>query len=441
MSASTTSTVANTLIRRYSREKWFAPFEREMTQFLDELEDCENEDPTGSGRYFRLWLADAHATGSVAESGSLPNLNQPTVLQGSVTGIQVTAAFGVSELLLSAGVADGTLGADTIADHVEMTTRNLMTNLNRLSLGHGTARMAVVNADTSSSTQFVCRLPEHCVQLRVGMAIDFYDTDSGGSKQGNTVRITAIDFGTRTVTISAAASLTAGWGVYQSLNAVGSGTTSTYGVAPNGMRGVVDNGTYASSIFGHSRATYPKLNAQVIGTSTGYQAYSEKLMRKGINRVFFESGAEVEEIWTNQGIISEHLNHTVPDRVYMVTGEGKVPKYKIGADIKAISFQWNGKEIPFRVDGDLPAREAFGITKSLWRRHYLRKASWIGDDSGADGASGPVLMQLPGSANYALAKIAGMLAIFNLSHRSPCTQVRWEKVADEELAGDRVPVP
>ena len=435
MAVTLTSTFAGLLTETFTRDRVFAPFERSMAKFHDSTQDWPNEEPTGLGRTFGIRTKDAHSVGTVSEANNTtPTLRQPEVVQANVDAVQIVGAVGWSELFLSVSRGLGSLGPDGLTDHIDMVTRNATSCLNRMALGHGTARLAVVDANTSSATTFVCRVPEHVLQLRVGMAIDFYDTDSGGSKQGNTVTISDIDFDTRTVTISAAASLTAGWGVYQALTS----SISTYGVGPFGLRAWADNGTLTSTIAGLTRATYPSVNANVISTSSGTLLYSEKLMRKGINRVFFSCDLEPDEAWTNKGIISEHLNHLVGDRIFMLGPGDNVPKYRIGHDEMQIGFQNGGNFIPYRCEGDLPAREIIFLKKSMFRRHQLRPLNWIGDDSGTDGVAKAMLLQMPASGGgYELSKVALLLAMVNYGNKMPKSIVKIGGFVPSRLSNAR----
>lgn len=438
MAVTTTSNLANVLVRQYSQDDYFAPFEQNATPFLDRVESFKNETPSGQGLYFRLWLQDSHAAGSTAEGGDLPAVGQPIAQQGSITPIELYSSFGLSERMLSAGSKGGALQAvDVITDQVNMATRNLLFEVNRQTLtGHGSGRLAAIDTTTSSLTTFVCRLPEHVLQLRSGMKIDFYDTDTAGSKQGATETIQSINFETRTVTIGSSRSLTAGWGVYRAIST----SVSTYGVCTNGLRGIADNGTLNTTIFGITRTSFPDVNATVLTAGGGTQAYSEKLVRKAINRAFFVGGnSKPDEIWTNQGIVSEHLNHTTPDRVYMVNGGGSVPDYKIGTT-GAPQYSHNGQTLTFMVDGVLPSREFIVISRDYFRKHILRSTSWLADGAGAEGASGPFGFQSPASSgqNYAASKVYSIGWMGNLGCRMPKGLVRVTEVADEELAGDSV---
>lgn len=435
MAATTTSTFAGLLVETFSRDRVFAPFERSFAKFHDTTQDWPNEEPLGKGRTFGIRTKDAHSVGAVSESsGTTPTLRQPQVLQANVDAVQIVAAVGWTELMLSAGRGLGSLGPDVLTDHIDMTTRNMMQALNRYSLGHGTGRLAVLENTVNNAAQ-VMRVPESVLQLRVNMLVDAYDTDTGGSKQGTSLTIDDIDIDTRTVTFSGALNGTAGWGIYQALTAA----ISTYGVAPFGLRAWADNGGLTSTIAGITRSASPGVNANVISSASGTLLYSEKLMRKAINRVFFACGMEPDEAWTNKGIISEHLNHLVGDRIYTLGPGDNVPKYRIGHNEMEIGFQSGGNFIPYRCDGDFPAREIIFIKKSMFRRHQLRPANWIGDDSGVDGVAKAMLLQLPASGGgYELSKVAMLLAMVNYGNKMPKSIVAVRTIADEELGGDSV---
>ena len=430
----TTANLPNLLTRTYNREEYFAPHERILTKFLDSVEDFpDGGKPLGSARYFGVRTADSHSVGGTAEGGDLPTFNPPQILQCSVSAVQVSASCSWSELMLLVATGEGTLGEDIVDDHVKMTTRNLMTHLNFMTLGHGTGRLGVVETGGMGATTVVFRNPEGVLQLRKGMTIDWYDTDTGGSKQGATSTVLSINFETRSITI-AAHDITAGWGAYRALST----SVSSYGIAPNGLRNVVDNGGLTAALFGITRSASPEINATILNAAGGLQSYSEKLVRKMLNRIFFQTGLDADEIWMNEGIASEHYNLLTGNRVYQVGPSGRPATPTFGMNQMDLGVQHNGKFIPFKIEGDLPAREMNAITKSLFRKHILRKAGWIGDGVGPDGATGAVLMQAPSSTgqSYALSKVAGQLWVGNLAHLQPRANCAAREIFDEELAQD-----
>jgi hypothetical protein len=264
------------------------------------------------------------------------------------------------------------------------------------------------------------------------MTIGFYDTDTGGSLQGAVETIQSINFEARTFVIGNARTLTAGWGIYKATST----TATEYGIVPMGLRGINDNGTLAATLFTQTRSSNPILNATVL-TATALQSYSEKLVAKGIDRVGFANDMDPDEIWTNKGIVREHYAHLSGNRMWTLGPGGEVPQYPIGAR-GAPKFVHGDKEIPFKVDRDLPARELHIICRSLYRKHVLRKPSWVGDGVGADGSVSPVLMQAPGTGSntYALQKVAGMVGFLNFGHLMPIAGCAITNIADEHLGGD-----
>ena len=438
MAAVSSSNYTNAFVRRYNREL-MAQFERHKAPFYDQIQEGKDGgSPSGQGRYWGITYQNSHAAAAVAAGADLPAFVQPGVLQGVVTARSLAVSAAWTDEVLSLGRAEDSISnVDVVSDIVARSLDDAMVALNRQALGHGTGRMAVVEANTSSATSFVVRNPESWYQLRVGMSVGFYDTDSGGSLQGNIQTITDINPDTRTVTIDAARSLTAGWGLYKAAAATGGTGATEYGITAMGLRGTNDNGTLAATIYGLTRSSNPNvLNAQVLTSSTtAGQTYSEALVRKGINRVRLFNNGEVDQFWCNLGVLSEHFNSLSGNRMFTVGPEESVPGYDIG-NKRDPFFYAGARKIPFKIDEDLPNRELHGIVTKLWRKHIGRKLNWVGDGTDAEGNPSPILMQLPGTGTYALSKVAALYWLGAISHKLPAAGVCFREIADGELAGD-----
>jgi len=434
MAVTSTSNFSDYLVNVFDRSK-FVPFERALTKFLDGIEDSPDKPAYGSGLKFPIFYGDPHSAAAAAEGSSFPDINQQGLKQGTVTPISVVGAMGLTEQLIARGVNDGTFGVKVLVQYVTASMRNLLSCVNRLTLGHGTGRMAVVES-SSSGASVTCRLPESVFQLRDNMTIDFYDTDTGGTKQGitETIQPGGINLQTRVITLGNSHSVTAGWGIYKALTS----SVSSYGVATNGLRGIVDDGTLQATIFSLSRSSYPFLNATVYDSSPALQTFSEALVFKAITAVRMKSdGVEPEEIWCNEGIIGEYLKNTVPDRRFNVpVGSSEVPNYRIGYKPEELAFTSGGKNLPFKVDRDLPAREFYVITKSLFRKSITKKAGWVGDNTEESGSTTPILLQAPSTTTYSFNKLAGLMWDGNIYHAQPKLNTKVASVSDSALAGD-----
>jgi hypothetical protein len=321
--------------------------------------------------------------------------------------------------------AEGVLGATGDHDAIVTATKDIYTHAQRLlASGHGTGRLAVVEGSTVASNSFTATvLGGGTFQLHLNDPIDFVNLDTGGTVQASAI-ITDIDPITRRVTTDTSLTLTAGWGVYH---------TGDYGkTLPNGCRNIVDDGDYATSIFGISRAapnTY--LNGIVLDNNQGIQDYSEVLISNGLAQARLRGGVVPTILRCNEGIIQEHQRVTTPDRVYVVMN-GENPKYPTGINHERLAFQYGDTKIPFEVDTYLPPRELYGLHMPSWNRITLKKLDW-------EKANGQIMWhQKPaaGGETYAHALIANMTMKMNIFCRKLNANVKWSYIRDRGSARD-----
>lgn len=422
----TTTTRSAELHRIYSPDRLFDPCERAETRFWSELEEADDVRPGGAGLYFHIVGAMDHAVGNPGEGGDWSDSAEPLDVECVVTSAQIDSVVSLSSKFLEAGKGDGSYSGDVEHDAIVRATKGLFSYAQRLLLcGHGTGRLAIVEAGTVASTTFVAKLPEGVFQLRRNQKVDFVDADTGGTVQASG-RITNVDYQTRTVTLSAVKTLTADWGVYQS---------GVYGNAiPNGVRNIVDDGDYrpAATIFGVSPAGANSfLNAVTIENTGGVVDYSEEMVRDAFDQVTFQQDSVPTVLKCNTGILGEHYRVTTADRTFMVTGKG-VPSYDIGANHDTLTFTYGGLKIPFKYDRDMPARELYGLHMPSFRKHTLRKADWFRPDGGE------ILQMVPaaGGGTWSYAFTAAMLMDMNISSRRLNANFVVRNIRDRGAARD-----
>lgn len=412
------------LLAVYTRESAFEPCERADTPFLDEMAEADDTVPSGTGRTFRLVLATGHAVGNPAEDGNWTASRNRITRQATVNSAQMDATVEITMKYQSLADGEGSFSGDAVHDAVMEAMHNLNQHRQRLlGCGFKTGRIAQVNANTSASTSWVAKLPFSIFQLRENMPVDF--VDSSGVVQASST-IDSIDFATRTVTMADSLTLTANWGVY---------IADTYGNAmPNGLFNIVDDGDYATTIFGLPRAAAGnrKTNAHTFKNGGATQDYSEDLVRAAITQIKTMGGKIPTVLRCNHGIVAEHYRSTTPDRVYVIGRDGSVPDYKTGANEKNLTFQYGEQVIPFKVDNDFPARTLMALYMPGFRKHTLRKMDWV------KGPNGQILQLAPATAGgtYRYTHIASMMVDETISTRDLYANGRIDNIRDREMGGD-----
>jgi len=426
MTASTVTNLSESLRRIYA-ERYFEVMQNVHTPYLEELEECPDEPTEGAGWFFPFFLDSPQNIGAPAEGGDIPSAKQRTEVQGQVNAIQLVGSFQISELLRQAGTARAGFNGGEIKRHMKECTTDLAKHTQRLLVGgHGTHRLAVVQTmnSTTTFTADVNNGGQGVLHLRNNMLIDFYDLDTAGAIQGAAGgKITSINWNTRLVTFTPLnATAAATHGVYLS---------GYYGIAPNGLRNLVDNATFSASLHGKSRATYDKLNANVIdpGTPTDLD---EDVMRRMCDQIYHQTGREIDRIRANTGVINSYLNMLTPDRRYQVVN-GQAPKWLTGYKTGDLVFTYDKATAVIRKDPDIPQREMYFLSlKDSFYKHTLKKMGWLDDGGG-------ILKQTPAATNanaYATSWTATLMSLLNQSCCCPLANGVIRNVKDLGLAGD-----
>jgi hypothetical protein len=421
MAASNTTNAATSLLRVY-HQGYFDAFQNAETPMLTDLAECADEPALGVGWYFPFNLATPGNWKTGAEGGGGGSVSQRVELQGVVNAVEFVGKIALTEMLKNVGTGNGAWGNELNRQMAEA-TGDISKAMQRLfTISHGTGRLGIVEADTTTSKDFVAANPEGVTNLRENELVDIYDADTSGSAQVDSGRIASVNYnGTRAVSLAATASLTAGWGIYKE---------DSYGYAPNGLRGLVDDGTYAATIHGQTRATYPALNARVVGSHSNVVALTEDQMRRMCDQLR-AVGGEVDIIRCNTGVFNAFMEITDGNRRW-AQERGKTSQRVLGHKEDDAVFSYFSGQMPIRVNVNIPAREMYFLSmKKSFRKHTVKKLGWL-----TQGAGGPLMLS-PGSADFNTSWIGMLLAQTNIS----CSAPRWNGVIrgirDTSVAGDQ----
>lgn len=429
MAASTLALLEGSLKRIYTDE-FFEVAINTAAPFWMMLQEEKNIEPEGEGYYWPFYLATPQNIGTPGEDSNLPATKQRTEVQGRIRPGQFIATFEISFILEAVGSARGAWNKGEVKRHMWEAITDLTKHVNRIYAGtHGTGRLAQVEANTSSTNTFVAAIgaagsgePVGAHLLRPNMQISIFADDTGSGAAGPAARlITKIVQNTRTVTYDGAAgSLTAGDDVY---------LTGSYGATtvPNGIMGIVDDGTLLTTIHNQSRSTYEELKSKV-DTSATLRQLDEQILLRNCFDVYQLSGQYVTDLLMNSGQVERYVNFVRPDRRYVVNGSG-VPGYKTGYEEGQLEFLYGGKRAKVHMIADLPPRTVVGITRSMLRRFTLKKMSWF------DHGGGSIFAQGVNSSGYKTTKQATLIHLDNLGTFMPRAHFSIRDLSDPQLLG------
>lgn len=431
--ASTLLGLSASLKRIYSDEV-FDYAQNFAAPLADEFDEAKEIVPEGNGLYWPFLLASPQNIGTPAEDGNIPPIKQRTQVEGTVKAGQFVSDFEISFMLEAAGTARGSWNKSEVKRHSWECLTDITKHRNRIISGtHGTGRIAQIESSTVSTNQFVGKLPLGILLLRLNMLIDVYTLDSGGATVIVSRKITALADSTRTVTYDGAAgTLTANQHVY---------IASSYGQAtvPNGIAGLVDDGTLLDTIHGVSRTTNPQLKSRVYRNGGVPRAQSEDLLITPFldlrQRNNLASGVDL--LVMNTGQLGKFLILIRPERFAVVgPGAGAVGTKTLGWNSEDnLYFMADGRRVRVLVSEDVHPRRIYGINRSQIRHVLLKKLGWL------DHGGGSMFIQGSDSGGLKTTHVATMYSLENWATFRPDAHFLIDDLLDAQLAGASVGGP
>lgn len=422
----TLSALANSLKIGYSEE-----FMEAQTNFkaplLKKIETVKKISQNGKSFDWEFAFNTPQVLGSPGEGSAVPAKRARVSVAGSVVVGRFTGGFDISDVVDAVGTEKGSFNGAAVKRAAREAIEDVTKHQNRIYAGtHGTGRLAQVQDTTDTLTTFVGKLPLGVLLLRKNMLLQFYSLDAAGSQRGSGSQlVTKIVPSTRTVTLDTAITLTADDHVYIS---------GDYGSArmPNGLRGIVDDGTNLTSLHGVSRNTYEEMKSVVLGASGVKRDLTEDLLIDLAHGVRQKSGQQIDLLVMNWGQIAKYLKFVRADRRFNVSGKGVIAGDTGYKDLP--TFYLPGGNVEILASEDVAPREVYGLTTSQLRRLQSKKLGWYEPNPGQ------MFQQsiATGGAGYAFAKEANLLALENLATYMPGAHGRIEDLNDKQLCGSAV---
>lgn len=387
MAESTITTSANALRRAYV-PGFFKALEDHSLNLWKLTSEFQQSQSIGEGLYFPfIGYSPKNTSGSSTGNTLFRDTAQRAQVQGVVAPVEIAGSFKISALLKNVGTKDGAFNGGEYAQHVEETSQDLAKILNRYAASsHGTGRLAVVET-TVTSASFVCECsetnPYGVSNLMLGDKISNYTADSAGSVINDDFEIIGIDPDTRTVTVDASATWTAGTHIYKA---------GLYGIAMNGMRNLIANVSTAATIHGQAR-TLQYLNAVVknIYSSGSPRDLTEEDVRQTLNRIKGNGGSGLDTLAGNPGVGDSYLRINASLRQYNVPIGQAFDRQVLGKDPTKMTFGYEGSNLRFFQDQNLLPRSLYLLKKGSLRKFEAMPMGWFDDD-------GKMLRQVVGSS-------------------------------------------
>ena len=328
-----------------------------------------------SGRHARLPvnIRPSQAIGARADADGGPSLPTPQ----SQTYVELIIGYAhnygtvrVTHPVIQASRNDRGSFIRAIGSEMDGIRRDLRNDVNRQLFGDGSGVLAA-NTAVDDGSGVLTVAAGH--KLKIGMVIEAFTEKTGGSQNDGDMTVSAVNTSGTAVSVTGA-----------STNIADNDYLFRKGNRGNemmGLLGIVDDGTYASTLQGIVRGTYPEWNSTVLSNSGTARGISEDLLDNSLLQSEENSESEISLMITSSTQWRKIGQMMTPDRRYSTNME-------LPGGFTAIS--WAG--VPIVWDRDCPrygqvSHDAnavdtdflFGLDESQLALYQL--ADWDFDDT------------------------------------------------------------
>ena len=267
-------------------------------------------------------------------------------------------------------------------------TRDLKKEVNYQLFNDGTSKRALVNGDPSTGTTLTLDNPG-TMYLSEGMYLDIVDASSGVAEDSDVV-VTSVDSTTQ-VTVSAALDAN----IEDNSRVIRADSTDGAGILPSdsyemmGLKGIVDDATYVTTLHNLSRSTYNWWKCSTFSTDDNSGTNRDltlDLVQDAITAVE-KNGGEVNMILSSHDIRDTYVSLVTADKRFVNT-------LTLDGGWKALEYSSGGNgSIPWVADVDCPPNTVFFIDTNHLRIMQMADWDWMQED-------GAILSRVSGSDAY-----------------------------------------
>lgn len=315
--------------------------------------------------------------GAVGEDANLPTAGNFDPQQFVIPMKYIYASFQMTKAMMES--AKSSRGGFKSATRTSFDTliRNLKRERARMLWGDGNGTLALVNGAQTSDTTIEVNDPFGAVSavggarfLRKNMIVSFFN----GSTHQATRTISAVAADGNSITIDSAATLADNATVRRMSTAAGTNANESGNQEPMGLLGLVDDGTYVSTLHGLSRTTYPILQSRV---QSAVGALSLDSIQLNFDIADQRGDANITCLAGHQSVRRAYLTLLEADRRY--SGESlSSPDGGTKVTNRKKYVTYGG--VPVIEDKFAPYDMLFGLDKSTFQRFVQVEGEWASDD-------------------------------------------------------------
>lgn len=255
--------------------------------------------PTPQGIFMPVTMSGNESGGAINESEGFQNSESLNPVQPQILSRLVVWPFTITGTAIQLSETNKQAFATSLDAQQKDNLGRMMSDLNRQCLGKGTGQMSLANGAGVASTTLIV---DNALPFRRGMKIDSY-VSIGGAQEINGAEIKAVNYTTKTLTISPAQTWSDNTIIVKKNVQVGAPTS---GKELSGTQAICDTTAFSSSFEGVPVASNPEWVGNVV--QAGGANVSQDLLQQAAYRGMAIGGNKPNFLISNYGQPRVFLN-------------------------------------------------------------------------------------------------------------------------------------
>lgn len=318
---------------------------------------------------FPVHMKWSEAVAAIGETDALPSPNSEDVQQAIVPIRTLGARIEISTKVIEATKSDTGAFVQALSFQMDAKIANLKKELETQLQGDGSGALAKIVAVDAANDKFTVDNPG---TLRPGMNLKAASARLGGTTRSTPAYITVanVDYVSGVVT-SATDLAGTDWTVNDFVFRGDSSGFLGRGINIMGLLGIVDDGTYVSTLHGISRTTYDLWKGTVLHNSGTARDLTLTLLQAAEDAVWIRTGSRPTALYSHPGQRQRYFELCVADRRYV-----NVVKFDGGAKFDALEYNGN----PWFVTREAPKNVVYMLDEDTLRWFMLKDIGWMDQD-------------------------------------------------------------